>query len=184
LGKIENNNIDFKIIRKNYPNCSSLIFEDKQIYLKNYYPSDIKFKKNLANLEFKTNLVNKKDSYQELFPYTFAYFTSINNKEKYLIYYENIKNKADIFLVNNFNDKNKNPKIIETLQNIKFFQIRYYIDIREQKDILLGSVNESNKSLIYYWEFIEEKLSLINKFNGGISFCMISDKIFDNNYFI
>ena len=184
LGKIENNNIDFKNISKNYPNCNSLIFEDKKIYLKNPYPSDIKFKKQLADLEFKANLVNKKDSYQELFPYTFTYFTSINNQNQYLIYYENIGNKADIFLVNNSNDKNKNPKIIETLKNIILFQIRYYIDIQEQKDILLGSVNESNISLIYYWDFTEEKLNLINKFNGGISFCMISDNIFDNNFII
>ena len=180
LGKSENINIDFKNINKNCPNCNSLIFEDKQIYLKNPNPWDIKFKKELEDLEFKAKLVDKKDSYQELFPYTFTCFTSINNKKQYLIYYENIGNKADIYLVNNFYGK----KNIETLENNIIFQIRYYIDVQEQKDILLGSAKESNKSLIYYWEFTEEKLNLINKYDGGISFCMISDKIFDNNFII
>ena len=182
LGKSENNNIDFKNISKNCPKCNSLIFEDKQIYLRNPNPWDIKFKKKLTDLEFVAKLEDKKSTYQELFPYTFTCFTSINNKQQYLIYYENTGNKADIYLVNNFKDKNKNK--ILSLQNISLIQIKYYIDVQEQKDILLGSVKEPNKSSIYYWEFTEEKLNLISQFNGGISFCMISDKIFCNNFII
>ena len=184
LGKSENYNFDFKNINKNFPNCNSLIIEDKKIYLKNPNPWDIKFKKTLTHLEFNDKLVGKKESHQNLFPYTFTCFASINNKQQYLIYYENFENKADIYLVNNLSDekKNKNKNKIETLKNIILFEIRYYIDVQEQKDILLGSVNESNKSLIYYWEFTEEKLKLIKNFYGGISFCMISDKIFGNNF--
>ena len=181
LGKSENNNIDFKKICKNCPNCNSLIFKGKQIYLKNPNPWDIKFKKKLTDLEYKDKLEVKKAPNQELFPYSFTFFTSINNKQQYLIYYENFENLAYIYFANanNFKDKKKNQ--IVTLKNIILFQIRYYIDVQEQKDILLGSVN---KSSIYYWEFTEEKLNLINKFDGGISFCMISDKIFDNNFII
>ena len=182
LGKSENINYDFKNISKNYPNCNSLIFEDKQIYLKNPNPWDINFKKKLTDLESIVKLEDKKASYQKLFPFTFTCFTSINNKQQYLIYYENTENKADIYLVNNFIDKKKNK--ILTLKNISLIQIRYYIDVQEQRDILLGSVNEPNKSSIYYWEFTEEKLNLISQFDGGISFCMISDKRFGSNFII
>ena len=182
FGKSENINFDFKNISKNYPNCNSLIFEDKQIYLKNPNPWDINFKNKLTDLESKVKLKDKKSSYQKLFPYTFTCFTSINNKQQYLIYYENTENKADIYLVNILIDKKKN--IILTLKNISLIQIRYYIDVQEQRDILLGSVNEPNKSSIYYWEFTEEKLNLISQFDGGISFCMISDKRFGSNFII
>jgi len=179
LGKSENYNIDFKNINKNCPNCNSLIFEDKKLYLKNQCPTDIKFKKNLTDLKLKSQLVDKKHSYQELFPCTFTYFTSIVSKQQYLIYYENIGDNADIYLVNIFNGKKK-KETKETLNN-NMYQIRYYIDVQEQKDILLGSAKES---FIYYWELTQEKLNLINKFDGGVSFCMISDKIFGNNYII
>ena len=99
-----------KNISKNCPNCNSLIFEDKKIYLKNPNLWDIKFKKKLTDLEFKDKFVDKKESYQELFPYTFTYFTSINTKHHYLVYYENIENTADIYLVNISNDKKENKK--------------------------------------------------------------------------
>ena len=170
-----------KNLYKNIPNLSLVISDNKPTFIKNINSSGIKFKKDLKNLKYIKDIEKVDNSHES--QYTFIVFTSIKNNKSYLIYFRKEGHKTNIYLLN----INQDNKILQQFEDgIQFHQIRYYIDVQNQRDIIIASYNNS----CILWEFKEEKLIEIVKKNEILNnneliyICMISDKKYDENYII
>ena len=170
-----------KSLYKNIPNLSLVISDNKPTFIKNINSAEIKFKKDLKNLKYIKDIANVDNSHES--QYTFIVFTSIKNNKSYLIYFRKEGHKTNIYLLN----INQDNKILQQFEDgTQFHQIRYYIDVQNQRDIIIASYNNA----CILWEFKEEKLIEIVKMkeilnnNELIYICMISDKKYDENYII
>jgi hypothetical protein len=180
-------NID-KNIMNNYSklNCISYNNGSKK-YLKNKNISDDKFKNNIFNLK-RIKKIADSDAFF-LSEYTFVVFNSIENNKTYLIYHQIEKDQTIIKLKYNFDKDNPDYKALLKLENgIQIYQIRYYIDVHHQKDLIICSTNNSK---IFLWEFNNEKLKEIKTItisedneNEVSNICVISDKKYKENYII
>ena len=180
-------NID-KNIMNNYSklNCISYNNGSKK-YLKNKNISDDKFKNNIFNLKRIKKIADSDASF--LSEYTFVVFNSIENNKTYLIYHQIEKDQTIIKLKYNFDKDNPDYKALLKLENgIQIYQIRYYIDVHHQKDLIICSTNNSK---IFLWEFNNEKLKEIKTITISegnekevSNICVISDKKYNENYII
>ena len=175
-------------IMNNYSklNCISYNNGSKK-YLKNKNIYDDKFKNNIFNLK-RIKKIADSDAFF-LSEYTFVVFNSIENNKTYLIYHQIEKEQTILKLKYNFDKDNPDYKALLKLENdIRIYQIRYYIDVHHQKDLIICSTNNSK---IFLWEFNNEKLKEIktitisedNK-NEVSNICVISDKKYKENYII
>jgi hypothetical protein len=180
-----------KYIMNNYSKLNSINYKDgSNYYLKNKNITDIKFQNNVLNLKFIKRIGGADISY--LSENTFVVFNSIVNNKTYIIYYQIDKDQTTILkLKYNFDKDEPDYKILQKFEKgIKIYQIKYYIDVHNQKDIIICSTNNSK---IILWEFkgkgLKEIRTIINSKeneneNEISNICVISDIKYNENYII
>ena len=178
-----------KYIMNNYSKLNSINYKDgSNYYLKNQNITDIKFQSNILNLKFIKKIGGAATSY--LSENTFVVFNSIVNNKTYIIYYQIDKDQTTILKLKYHFDKDEpDYKILLKFEKgIKIYQIKYYIDVHHQKDIIICSTNNSK---IILWEFIGKELKEIRTIinskeneNEISNICVISDIKYNENYII
>ena len=175
-----------KSLIKNFPKLNSISNKESILYLRN--DLDIKFQGNIFDLKLIKEIT--KIDYKSEFINTFVVFNSIKTNKINLIYFQTENGDPCIKLINDFD--NIKPEILYAFEKeTKLYEIKYYIDTKNQNEILITSSSVLNSYQIILWKLESEKLKHISekkiKFKEKqlLYFCMISDTlIFDENYII
>ena len=151
---------------QNFPKLNSIEIKESnnKIYLRNDYSDNI-FEGNIFDLKLKKELCKADNNFESV--YTFVVFHSIKTKSINLIYFQTENGIPYIKLINDF-DNIENKILHEFRKGIKLYEIKYYIDTKNQNETIITSSSDENNYIITIWKYENEKIKPINEKNVNL----------------